>query len=319
VKIRGHETYLRRTARPATAFCAAMCLCAVASLCAGSATAQGAGELGATTAPQGGVAILETGGDASAVQRQAAESAVRDALKAAGMHVVDRAAEGAAPQVRVQVWKASKLRRTAKVSVIFTEPGGEETSADVEARAGDGGEGAVAAAAREALGTVLARRSLRVPVQVEVASDPIGALATLDTQPLGVTPLATEVLPGAHTLTLALDGYEALRVDMDVLASGERAQRFEYTLVRSADAAGGSEPALRRPMDGTGIGTVVKVVAGGALIALGAVLLIKPIATLAYLGNKPSPGTEVSFGAVSGTFLALGALAIGGGTLILVW
>lgn len=312
MKIRGHQPHFRRAA-------AAMRLAIGALALSVAASAFAQHPVGAAEAVQ----LLETGGDAPAAQRQAAESAVRDALKAAGVRVAEGTAGGAAPQLRAQVWKASKLRKRAKVTVIFTEPGGEEASADVDVRAGgaggDAGEGAVAAAAREALATVLARRSLRVPVRVEVASDPVGALVTLDTQPLGVTPLTADVLPGAHTLALALDGYDALRVDMEVLAGSERAQRFEYTLVRSAGAISAGEPAVQRPMDGTGIGTVVKVVAGGALIALGAVLLVKPIATLAYLGDKPSPGTEVSFGAVSGTFLALGAVAIGGGTLLLLW
>ncbi len=76
------------------------------------------------------------------------------------------------------------------------------------------------------------RRSLNV-AHLSVTTVPAGAQVTYDGAPLGTTPFAQYVPAGAHTLDLALDGYESSGRSLS-LTAGE-ARVLDVTLVALAD------------------------------------------------------------------------------------
>jgi tetratricopeptide (TPR) repeat protein len=83
------------------------------------------------------------------------------------------------------------------------------------------------AAAVQAQVTALARALQKKGVQqLTILSSPAGATVTLDDQPLGVTPLTSELAPGEHHLLLSLRGYADVERDLTLLPD----QPFEQTL-----------------------------------------------------------------------------------------
>ncbi len=65
---------------------------------------------------------------------------------------------------------------------------------------------------------------------VTIISQPQGASVSLDGESGGVTPLATEMLQGSHTLVLSLDKYQPVTVQLNVVAGG-RVQPDDFVLL----------------------------------------------------------------------------------------
>jgi tetratricopeptide (TPR) repeat protein len=65
----------------------------------------------------------------------------------------------------------------------------------------------------------------QVPARLTLTSEPAGADVILDGQLIGqVTPVALEMRPGAHRVSLVLNGYETERIALDLTPSGSEAR-----------------------------------------------------------------------------------------------
>lgn len=89
------------------------------------------------------------------------------------------------------------------------------------------------------LAAKLAQRGVQ---QLSVLSTPEGASVLIDRQPAGVTPLTTELAPGAHHFTLRAAGYRDLETDVTLDARTPRDVNLTLTLLGAAPAAG-TDPA----------------------------------------------------------------------------
>ena len=79
--------------------------------------------------------------------------------------------------------------------------------------------------------------------RVRIASEPPGATLTVDGEPIGVTPLETELLQGAHSLELTLEKHKALSLQQQVTAGTDlfldaiRLQPLDGRLALSSEPA----------------------------------------------------------------------------------
>ncbi|MGD8957890.1 MAG: PEGA domain-containing protein, partial [Chromatiaceae bacterium] len=77
--------------------------------------------------------------------------------------------------------------------------------------------------------------------RVRIASEPPGATVTVDGEPIGVTPLDTELLQGAHNLELTLEKHKPVALQQQVIAGKDlildaiRLQPLDGRLVLSSD------------------------------------------------------------------------------------
>jgi hypothetical protein len=108
------------------------------------------------------------------------------------------------------------------------------------------------------IGEALANPAV-APVELNVASDPAGAEVLIDGEVVGQTPLAVELEPGAHEISVHKDGFEHATKSVELAESEKRAVDFSLTKVPSG-------PSLKKILGWTGIG--VGVAAIGAGVAL---------------------------------------------------
>ncbi|MGB5468392.1 MAG: PEGA domain-containing protein, partial [Sedimenticolaceae bacterium] len=82
--------------------------------------------------------------------------------------------------------------------------------------------------------------------RVRIASEPPGATVTVDGEPIGVTPLDTELLQGSHSLEFTLEKHKALSLQQQIIAGKDlildaiRLQPLDGHLVLSSDPAAAS-------------------------------------------------------------------------------
>jgi formylglycine-generating enzyme required for sulfatase activity len=82
--------------------------------------------------------------------------------------------------------------------------------------------------------------------RVRIASQPPGATVTVDGEPIGLTPLDTELLQGAHSLELTLEKHKPLSLQQQVIAGTDliidaiRLQPLDGRLALSSDPAAAS-------------------------------------------------------------------------------
>lgn len=276
-------------------------------------------------------AVLPPGGDGAAATKAEARAALVDGLRAANITPVEvpsaEAAreQGAAAAVLLQVWKATRARKQATVTVIVSGSGGDaaaqaerEWSADVPVERGD-----VPTATRRAVAEVLARRAQAGRVKFEVVSDPVGARLTLDREPVGVTPLTLSARPGGHALSLDLAGFAPVKTEITLAADAARMQRFAYALspLDAGLAAGGEGGAKRGAAHASAAPSVPWLVAGGAAVVGGLALGVVPMATLATDGDAVTVDGEsrrVRFGAGSALMLSGAVALVGAGVTVLL-
>jgi hypothetical protein len=289
--------------------------------------------------------LLEASGDATPRDMAHALTTVREGLVASGLAVVSAheaskrlskpglsACEnsacatsvlrelGAVMAVSVSTWKPNKTRAVGKVSVILSDDAGREVSEDV---ALDGGM-SVREAAGRALAGALSDWPPLSPVPVEITSDPIGAVVTLDRSPLGETPATAQIKPGRHDVTLTREGYAVLRDALEVGNQPERVQRFAFTLLPEGAASPGTErlgPVVA-PRDGAAADDDSKplweILVGSVLVAGGVGLGAQGVVGFARDGEVIDGGaSRLSADATTGIILGAGVVALGTGIYLL--
>lgn len=88
----------------------------------------------------------------------------------------------------------------------------------------------------------------QVPARLTLTSEPAGADVILDGQLIGqVTPVALEVRPGAHRVSLVLNGYETERLTLDLTPSGTEERALTLKALPAPKVAEVAAPAPTQP------------------------------------------------------------------------
>jgi hypothetical protein len=104
------------------------------------------------------------------------------------------------------------------------------------------------------------------PVPIVIDSEPSGATVHIGGEPLGVTPLAIALAPGAHTVRVTHEGRHAEK-RVEVAAGSDGPQRFELVLPPKLSPADDARPYRTWKWVAAG-GSAAAVVTGAYLIAI---------------------------------------------------
>ncbi|MBX7100569.1 MAG: PEGA domain-containing protein, partial [Myxococcaceae bacterium] len=92
------------------------------------------------------------------------------------------------------------------------------------------------------------------PITVSLSSTPIGATATVDGKPVGLTPVDVDLSPGKHALSLALQGHQGVQTTLTVSRKGKRDFNFPLSAPRFQLAVQSSPPGAQLRLDGEAVG-----------------------------------------------------------------
>lgn len=174
---------------------------------------------------------------------------------------------------------------------------------------------------KEQLETVISRGVNRPHGQLEVSSEPVGALVTLDGRAVGSTPYKAELFVGPHQIDLKKPGYEDFSQPVNVV-DGQTAQVASNLIAVVKPEAPPPPKAATRPPGRP----LWRLISGGVAIGAGAVLVGFGSSALAINGHcldaplSPATSTCPTVFKTTGTGGALlgigGALMVGGAVLI---
>lgn len=138
---------------------------------------------------------------------------------------------------------------------------------------------------------------------VKLKSTPAGARITIDGQPIGVTPLDWDLLPGKHTIQMAKTGLQP--ASRAIVVVSNQTVSFTMDLVPGDDDHDGHQRSRIIPLAALGV--------GGALVATGIV----------YIAIDQDPGPHapprIYDTARIGVGLAIGGVLVGGVGAYLMW
>ena len=129
---------------------------------------------------------------------------------------------------------------------------------------------------------------------LRLRTNPAGAKVEIDGQPVGVTPLAQELPPGAHKVAVVLAGERNETRDVAIKAGETTSLELEL------EPSEPSHPSRVLPLVLVGV--------GGAALVTGGVLILADKST----DTSPSAGREITRTLVPGIFTALGGAAVAG-------
>lgn len=92
------------------------------------------------------------------------------------------------------------------------------------------------------------------PITVSLSSTPIGATATVDGKPVGLTPVDVDLALGKHQLTLALQGHQGVQTTLTVSRKGPRDFTFPLSAPRFQLAVQSTPPGATVRLDGEAVG-----------------------------------------------------------------
>lgn len=174
---------------------------------------------------------------------------------------------------------------------------------------------------KEKLETVINRGVNRPHGQIEVSSEPVGAMITLDGRAVGATPYKAEVFVGPHQVDLKKPGYENFSQPVNVV-DGQTAQVASNLTAIAQPEPPPPPKVIARPASRP----LWRLLTGGVAIGAGAVLVGFGISALAINGHcLESPlsaptstcSTVYKTTGTGGALVGLGgALMVGGAVLI---